>query len=120
MAKRTTSSKSTRTTKATTKSTRAKSAAGSKAAPKAAAPAARKQTPAIKASDAVKAAVAAEANARRQRTATGKPRPVITISREEVAERAYLIWLSKGKPQGQDEANWLEAEAELAMVGAHA
>jgi hypothetical protein len=32
---------------------------------------------------------------------------------EAIAARAYDIWLRKGCPQGQSEANWFEAEAEL-------
>lgn len=34
-------------------------------------------------------------------------------SQEAISLRAYEIWLRKGKPWGQDESNWLEAEAEL-------
>lgn len=34
-------------------------------------------------------------------------------SHEEVAQRAFEIWLRKGCPNGCDEANWLEAEEEL-------
>lgn len=98
-----------RASKAGARTTRPKAAA-TKAAP----------ARSITATEAVKAAVAAEANARRQRPAAGSLQPVITISRDEIAQRAYLIWLAKGKPQGQDEANWLQAEAELAAVPAHA
>lgn len=32
---------------------------------------------------------------------------------EEIATRAFEIWERKGKPQGLDEINWKEAEAEL-------
>ncbi len=108
-------SKSNRTSKATTRRTPTKASA----APRGNKPAASKAAPTITATEAVKAAVAAEANARR-RPAAGNLQPVITISRDEIAQRAYLIWLAKGKPQGQDEANWLEAEAELALVTARA
>lgn len=34
-------------------------------------------------------------------------------STEQISKRAYEIWLSKGRPLGQDTQNWLEAEAEL-------
>jgi len=30
-----------------------------------------------------------------------------------IKERAYYIWESKGKPQGQDKAIWLQAEKEI-------
>jgi hypothetical protein len=30
-----------------------------------------------------------------------------------IRERAYYIWESKGKPQGQDKAIWLQAEKEI-------
>lgn len=36
-----------------------------------------------------------------------------TISNDQIAERAYYIWLRKGRPFGQDDQNWLEAVAEL-------
>ena len=32
---------------------------------------------------------------------------------EEIAARAYEIWLRKGRPQGQDIQNWNEAIREL-------
>ncbi|HAI10953.1 MAG TPA: hypothetical protein DCM28_04570 [Phycisphaerales bacterium] len=32
---------------------------------------------------------------------------------DEVAARAYDIWVRKGRPYGQDHENWKEAEAEL-------
>ncbi|HEX7008661.1 MAG TPA: DUF2934 domain-containing protein [Phycisphaeraceae bacterium] len=38
---------------------------------------------------------------------------VVTLTHEEIARRAYEIWLAKGKPIGQDEQNWHEAEREL-------
>jgi Protein of unknown function (DUF2934) len=34
-------------------------------------------------------------------------------SLEQISVRAYEIWLRKGRPLGQDQRNWLEAEAEL-------
>lgn len=91
----------------------------------------------LKASEQVKATVAAEANARRTNPGPVKgatkgknsrtpdrpqarPEATITISQDEIAERAYLLWLAKGRPQGQDETNWLEAEAELVGSLTHA
>lgn len=37
--------------------------------------------------------------------------PVVTEpSQEQVAEEAYLLWLSEGQPQGRDVEHWLVAE----------
>jgi hypothetical protein len=32
---------------------------------------------------------------------------------EEIAERAYKLWLDEGRPSDSAEANWQEAEREL-------
>ena len=32
---------------------------------------------------------------------------------DRIRERAFHIWLEEGKPDGRDEAHWLEAEKEL-------
>ena len=40
-------------------------------------------------------------------------RPPARLPAEKVAARAAEIWHRKGRPHGQDEQNWLEAEAEL-------
>jgi hypothetical protein len=32
---------------------------------------------------------------------------------EQIAERAHDIWMRNGRPLGLDQANWLEAEAQL-------
>jgi hypothetical protein len=34
-------------------------------------------------------------------------------SYEQIAERAYYIWESKGRPWGQSLEDWLEAEKQL-------
>jgi hypothetical protein len=34
-------------------------------------------------------------------------------SRDEVAKRAYAIYLDQGSPQGHDVQHWLEAEAQV-------
>ena len=39
--------------------------------------------------------------------------PTATLTHERIAERAQQIWEKKGRPVGQDEKNWLEAEAQL-------
>ena len=38
-----------------------------------------------------------------------------TVTREEIAQRAYEIWESAGHPEGQDASHWLQAEAELSV-----
>ncbi len=42
-----------------------------------------------------------------------RPAVVMTVTHDQIAERAYEIWLRKGRPRGQDHDNWVEAEAEL-------
>ena len=32
---------------------------------------------------------------------------------DQIAARAYMIWEAKGRPDGQDEQNWREAEDQL-------
>ena len=39
-------------------------------------------------------------------------------SRDEVAKRAYYMYLKQGCPSGQDVQHWLEAEAQAASVQA--
>jgi hypothetical protein len=34
---------------------------------------------------------------------------------EQIAQRAYFIWLERGCPHGTDEQNWADAERELSM-----
>lgn len=46
---------------------------------------------------------------------TAQPQIVTTMSHDQIAKRAYEIWLAKGRPYGQDEQNWREAEASLQM-----
>ena len=35
------------------------------------------------------------------------------VSRDEVAQRAYQLWVAAGQPAGRDLEYWLQAEAEL-------
>ncbi len=35
------------------------------------------------------------------------------IPREKIAQRAYEIWVARGKPAGTSQQDWLEAEAQL-------
>ena len=39
--------------------------------------------------------------------------PTATLTHEQIAKRAQQIWEKKGRPVGQDERNWLEAEVQL-------
>lgn len=39
--------------------------------------------------------------------------PVIMVNHDQIAAKAYEIWQTKGRPLGQDEQNWREAEAAL-------
>jgi cytoskeletal protein RodZ len=46
------------------------------------------------------------------------PEIVTTLSHDEIARRAYEIWVRKGRPLGHDEENWRQAEQELAAAKA--
>lgn len=48
------------------------------------------------------------ASSESQTTTASKP-----PTHEEIAARAYQIYTKKGRPDGRDTENWLEAEAEL-------
>jgi hypothetical protein len=37
----------------------------------------------------------------------------VPVPHEKVAQRAYEKWLQRGQPQGTEEQDWLEAEAEV-------
>jgi len=39
--------------------------------------------------------------------------PPSTISQEKIAMRAYEKWIKRGRPQGTEMQDWLEAEMEL-------
>lgn len=41
------------------------------------------------------------------------PDPVSEPSDEEIAARAYDLWLSQGRPGGRERDNWIEAEQQL-------
>ena len=38
-------------------------------------------------------------------------------SRQSIAERAYQLWIDRGRPQGSEIEDWLEAERQLAAMG---
>lgn len=55
-----------------------------------------------------------------KRTTAKRPAPSkagtqveIKITHDQIAQRAYEIWLAKGRPPGQEQRNWYEAETEL-------
>jgi hypothetical protein len=37
---------------------------------------------------------------------------------QRIQRRAYELWESEGRPAGRDEANWLQAESEIARARA--
>ncbi len=43
----------------------------------------------------------------------GAATATLAIPHEQIAERARLIWEQRGRPQGEDERNWKEAERQL-------
>jgi Cu2+-exporting ATPase len=46
-----------------------------------------------------------------------KNKPETKPAQDEVAKKAYGIYLKEGRPQGHAEQNWLEAEAQMAHAG---
>ena len=44
-------------------------------------------------------------------------KPETEPARDEVAKKAYSLYLEEGRPQGHDVRNWLEAEAQMAHTG---
>lgn len=40
----------------------------------------------------------------------------LNLTEEAIAARAYEIWEERGRPEGQAEAHWYEARAELSEV----
>jgi len=43
----------------------------------------------------------------------GTATATLSITHEQIAERARQIWEQHGRPQGEDEQNWREAERQL-------
>lgn len=39
--------------------------------------------------------------------------PAAEVTDEQISQRAYEIWIEKGRPYGQEQANWDQAVAEL-------
>ena len=46
-------------------------------------------------------------------TAKAKVAPKRTYTAEQIAERAYYLWLERGENHGNDVEDWLTAEKEL-------
>lgn len=40
-------------------------------------------------------------------------KPTVTLTHEQISQRAEAIWHQKGCQPGQDDQNWREAEAQL-------
>jgi len=51
------------------------------------------------------------------KAASSKPEVTIKLTHDQIAKQAYLIWLAKGKPEGKDRENWLDAISQLSTVG---
>jgi hypothetical protein len=41
----------------------------------------------------------------------------MTITYEQISQRAYEIWVREGKPTNKDQEHWLQAEEELRAEG---
>jgi len=52
------------------------------------------------------------------RKAPVPPEPALAVSEEEIAQRAYALWESRGKPIGSPEEDWHRATEEL-LTGSH-
>lgn len=66
-----------------------------------------------------RATAAAKPSASKAKAGNGAP-PKVTmqVTHDQIAKKAYEIWVAKGCPQGQDYANWKEAEAALGVASA--
>lgn len=42
-----------------------------------------------------------------------EPAAAPAVTDEQIGQRAYEIWIEKGRPYGQEDANWAQAVAEL-------
>ena len=65
------------------------------------------------------AAAAPKAKTTVAKTAAGKsamPKRRIDEMHEYIQRRAYELWESEGRPAGRDQANWLQAESEIARA----
>lgn len=53
------------------------------------------------------------AEAQESQEAGGTATATMTLDHDQIAERAREIWEQRGRPYGQDEQNWREAERQL-------
>lgn len=60
-----------------------------------------------------KSAPKAKSKAKPKKPAKKAGDPVITISQDAVAKRAYELWIAEGRPDGRAHAHWKAAESEL-------
>lgn len=60
-----------------------------------------------------RAATASKPSAKAKTGNGAAPTVTMTLTHDQIARKAYEIWLAKGCPQGQDHVNWKEAEAAL-------
>jgi len=102
--------------KTSKKKTSKKSATGKQVKTKAAKATSKKKT--AKKKTARKAAVKKSSKKKTARgggkaTAASMLKQPVTLTYDQIAARAFAVWERKGKPDGQDMANWREAEAEL-------
>ncbi len=80
---------------------------------------ARKQSSGSAKSASTKTKASSKAKTSTRKTAAKqKKSKTIAASHDQVAQRAYGIWESKGRPYGLDQEIWLEAEQQLGVAGA--
>jgi len=75
--------------------------------------AAAKSAPVPAAKPIKKAATASNPARKRPAVPPLPPEVVVEITHEEIATRAYFIYVSAGRPVGRQMQHWLEAEAQL-------
>jgi hypothetical protein len=49
----------------------------------------------------------------RERSSTRKPARTVRLTPEQVRDRAYFLYLERGRTNGDDQADWYRAEQEL-------
>lgn len=68
------------------------------------------------------AAAAAPASAKpvaaKAPAAPAKPEVQMVLTHDQIARKAYEIWLAKGRPYGSEQANWYEAISALKATAA--
>jgi len=55
--------------------------------------------------------------AAKSRAATRKPAQASTqVTHDQIAKRAYEIWMEQGKPAGTEHENWCQAKDQLSKI----